>query len=255
MRKVLHYTLLDLARNRFAIGYALLLFVLSFVVFMLEPENAKALITLAQITLASVPLLALVFTIVWSYNQYEFTVLLAVQPLHRRSIVLAQFAAVSIALSAALVLGVGLPIAVWAPGPIGWTLLFTGIALTSVCCALGLWIATAQRDRARAVGIGLVSWVLMVMVWDAVLLWFMYAFSDRPIEPMIVPLAALNPIDLARILIMLRIDLSALLGYTGAVYRDFFGSAGGMLVAFGELLLWTVLPAWAAVRSFRRKDL
>ena len=74
-------------------------------------------------------------------------------------------------------------------------------------------------------------------------------------EPLIVPLAALNPIDLSRMLIMLQVDLAALLGYTGAVYQRFFGSLGGMLASFTALLLWTLIPAWAAVRAFARKDL
>ncbi|QQR85386.1 MAG: ABC transporter permease [Flavobacteriales bacterium] len=255
MWKVFKYTLLDLARNRFAIGYAMLLLAISTALFMLEPDNTKALITLSQVVLALTPLLSLVFTIIWFYNQYEFTVLLAVQPLHRHTITRAQYLAVSTALSASYILGVGLPIAAWAPGPVGWTLLLTGGLLTFVCCALGLWIAVEQRDRAKAVGIGLVAWVLMAIVWDSLLLWIMFSFSDRPIEPLIVPLAALNPIDLSRMLIMLKIDLAALLGYTGAVYEKFFGSMGGMLASLSILLLWALLPCWAAVRVFARKDL
>jgi Cu-processing system permease protein len=124
-----------------------------------------------------------------------------------------------------------------------------------VFSALGMLIAVRQRDRAKAVGIGLVTWVMMVLVYDSLLLWLMFSFSDRPIEPVIVPLAALNPIDLSRILVMLKIDLAALLGYTGAVYQQFFGSVGGMLISFALLLLWVMLPAWGAVRAFARKDL
>ncbi len=99
------------------------------------------------------------------------------------------------------------------------------------------------------------TWVFLVLVYDSLLLWLMFAFSDRPIEPLIVPLAALNPIDLSRMLIMLRIDLAALLGYTGAVYHQFFGSTGGMVVSLLALMLWTALPCWWAVRAFARKDL
>lgn len=255
MWKVYKYTVIDLARNRFAIGYALLLLAISTALFMLEPDNTKALITLSQVVLALTPLLSLVFTIIWFYNQYEFTVLLAVQPLHRGTITRAQYHAVSTALFVSYLLGIGIPILAWAPGAVGWTLLLTGGMLTLVCCALGLWVAVRQRDRAKAVGIGLVAWVLMVLVWDAMLLWIMYSFSDRPIEPLIVPLAALNPIDLSRMLIMLKIDLAALLGYTGAVYEKFFGSTGGMLASLSALALWALLPTWAAVRAFAKKDL
>ncbi len=255
MWKVYKYTLLDLARNRFALGYALLLLLVSIGLFMLEADNTKALISLTQVVLALVPLLALVFTIIYFYNQYEFTVLLAVQPLRRQSIIRAQFLAVGTALLGAFLLGVGLPVIAYAPGPISWTLLLTGAALTMVFCALGMFIAVRQRDRAKAVGIGLATWVFMVLVYDSLLLWLMFSFSDRPIEPVIVPLAALNPIDLSRILIMLKIDLAALLGYTGAVYQQFFGGLGGMLLSFAALMLWILLPAMAATRAFARKDL
>jgi Cu-processing system permease protein len=255
MWKVCKYTLIDLARNRFALGYAVLLLAITVGLFMLEPDNTKALITLSQVVLALTPLLVLVFTIIWHFNQYEFTVLLAVQPLKRSAITRAQYLAVSTALVLSFLIGVGLPLMAWAPGPIAFTLLLTGAALTLVFCALGLWIAVRQRDRARAVGIGLATWVTMMLLYDTFLLWVMFTFSDRPIEPLIIPLAALNPIDLSRILIMLRIDLAALLGYTGAVYQQFFGSGGGMLASAAALLLWAAVPTMLATRAFARKDL
>jgi Cu-processing system permease protein len=68
-------------------------------------------------------------------------------------------------------------------------------------------------------------------------------------------LSSLNPIDLGRIFIMLQLDISALMGYTGAVYKDFFGSASGMLFTTGIMLLWMAIPLWLALRLFRKKDL
>jgi Cu-processing system permease protein len=54
---------------------------------------------------------------------------------------------------------------------------------------------------------------------------------------------------------MLKMDVSALMGYTGALYQDFFGSITGMLFTMGAMLVWIVLPLLAAVRSFKKKDL
>jgi Cu-processing system permease protein len=68
-------------------------------------------------------------------------------------------------------------------------------------------------------------------------------------------LSALNPIDLGRIFIMLKMDVSALMGYTGALYKDFFGSGTGVLFTSGIMLLWIIVPLWLALRSFKRKDL
>ena len=83
----------------------------------------------------------------------------------------------------------------------------------------------------------------------------MFAFSDYPIEPWIVPLAALDPIDLGRIMVLLKVDLAAMMGYSGAVYEKFFGNVRGILVALAALIAWVALPSSFAFRAFRRKDL
>jgi Cu-processing system permease protein len=67
-------------------------------------------------------------------------------------------------------------------------------------------------------------------------------------------LTLLNPVDLARTLLLLSFDLTALMGYTGAVFERFFGSALGIASAAGALLLWTAIPALLGLRSFTRKD-
>ena len=63
-----------------------------------------------------------------------------------------------------------------------------------------------------------------------------------------------NPIDLSRVLIMLKLDISALMGYTGAVFNKFLGTGLGMTVAFGTLLLWVILPVFMFIRKAERKD-
>ena len=68
-------------------------------------------------------------------------------------------------------------------------------------------------------------------------------------------LVALNPIDLARTIVLLQMDVSALMGLTGAVMQEFLGSTLGICYAVGVLLLWIIAPLWIAVRIFRKKDL
>jgi Cu-processing system permease protein len=50
-------------------------------------------------------------------------------------------------------------------------------------------------------------------------------------------------------------DISALMGYTGALFREFLGTGWGISFAAGVLLLWAVVPILWAVRIFKRKDL
>ena len=64
----------------------------------------------------------------------------------------------------------------------------------------------------------------------------------------------LNPIDLSRTLILLELDISALLGYTGAVFKKFFGTNFGLVVSFTMLVLWVILPVLRIVRKSKKKD-
>jgi Cu-processing system permease protein len=80
------------------------------------------------------------------------------------------------------------------------------------------------------------------------------AFADYPLERPALAAMIANPIDLARVLILMRLDVSALMGYTGAVFEKFFGSAGGTALASLALVLWTGVPLLLGARRFQRKD-
>ena len=70
-----------------------------------------------------------------------------------------------------------------------------------------------------------------------------------------VGVVAFNPIDLSRILILLKMDVSALMGYTGAIFKDFFGTQTGLVISFSVLFSWIVIPTWLSLRKFSNKDL
>jgi Cu-processing system permease protein len=64
----------------------------------------------------------------------------------------------------------------------------------------------------------------------------------------------LNPIDLSRILILLKLDISALLGYTGAIFKSFFGTGLGFILSVLMLVCWTAIPVGMMVRNAGKKD-
>lgn len=70
-----------------------------------------------------------------------------------------------------------------------------------------------------------------------------------------VGITALSPIDLSRILILLQLDVSAMMGYTGAIFKDFFGTSIGLVISFTLLILWIVVPFSISLIKFKRKDL
>jgi Cu-processing system permease protein len=202
-----------------------------------------------------VPLISIVFSTVHYYNSYEFIELMLSQPMSRTRILLSEFSGVALSLISAFFIGVGIPVLIFSMDATGLAMIFTGCALTLVFTSIAFWASVKSRDKARGIGFALLLWFYFALIYDGLILLILFAFSDYPLEKLTLVLSALNPVDLGRIFIMLKMDVSALLGYTGALYQDFFGSFTGMLYTMGVMLLWVVVPLYGALRTFKKKDL
>jgi Cu-processing system permease protein len=134
------------------------------------------------------------------------------------------------------------------------TLLALGVILIAVFIGLALWIAIRVEDKARGLGIAVALWLALAIVYDGMVLVGATMFADYPLERPLVAAMLANPIDLARLLLLLRFDTSALMGYTGATFERFFGDAAGLAVASAAVALWLAIPAWRGSRAFQRKD-
>ena len=97
-------------------------------------------------------------------------------------------------------------------------------------------------------------WLFLAVIYDGLFLMSLMLFQEYPLENFSLVSTMLNPIDLSRTLILLKLDISALLGYTGAVFKKFFGSDFGLLISFLMLFLWTFIPIFALVRKSGKKD-
>ena len=255
MMKISKYVLYDILRSIIILAYTLFLFIVSLSMFQMEDNSSKAMLSLLNIVLIVLPLVSLVFTTIHYYNSYEFIELMSSQPMSRTRILLSEFSGVSISLLSAFLLGVGIPVLIFAPNDTGFAILFTGSALTLVFSSIAFFASVCSRDKARGIGFALLLWFYFALIYDGLVLLILFSFSDYPLEKLTLLLSALNPIDLGRIFIMLKMDISALMGYTGALYKDFFGSGTGILFTASIMLLWVIIPLWLAVRKFRRKDL
>jgi Cu-processing system permease protein len=231
------------------------LLLVSFSLFQLEENESKAILGLLNIVLIVVPLISMIFTTIHYYNSYEFIELMLSQPLSRTRILLSEYAGVALSLLSAFFIGVGLPVLFFAFNETGIALLFTGGGLTLVFTSIAFLASVKARDKARGIGSALLLWFYFALIYDGLVLLILFSFSEYPMEKFTLLLSALNPIDLGRIFIMLKMDVSALMGYTGALYKNFFGSGTGVLFTLGIMSIWIILPLWWALRSFKRKDL
>lgn len=255
MARVIKYVFYDILRTRFILLYTLFLLVSTIALFQLDSDPGKVVMSLLNIVLMVVPLVSIVFTTIHFFNSYEFIELMLAQPVNRRVVFLGEYFAVAFSLCVSYVIGIGVPILLYGASASGLTLIYTGIVLTLVFISLAFLASVLTRDKAKAIGIALLFWFYFSLIYDGLLLWVVYTFSDYPLEKLTLFLITLNPVDLARIIMLLQLDISALMGYTGAFYKQFFGSSAGVLFSTGILFVWIIVPLLVALRIFAKKDL
>jgi Cu-processing system permease protein len=255
MKKIIKYVMTDILRNRIVLLYTVFLFIASFSMFSLEDNTSKGLLSLLNIILIVIPLVSIIFSTIYVYNSAEFIELLVSQPLKRKTIWLSLFTGLAASLSLAFLVGTGIPLLVYQPTTIGFMMIVMGILLSIIFVAIAMLAVVKTRDKAKGIGAAILLWLYFSLLFDGLVLFLLFQFADYPLEKPMIGITALNPVDLGRIMILLRMDVSAMMGYTGAIFKDFFGTYTGMIFSFGVMLLWIVIPVWLSGRKFNRKDL
>lgn len=97
-------------------------------------------------------------------------------------------------------------------------------------------------------------WLFFSLLFDGLIMFLLFQLSDYPVEHWIAVIAALNPIDLSRILILLQLDQSAMLGFTGAIFKQTFGSTLGIIISSSLLGIWMFIPFVISLIKFNKKD-
>lgn len=255
MQKVTKYILMDILRNRFIVAYTLVLLLITISLFVIEENPQKALLGIMNVVLFIVPLVSLIFSTIYLYNSSEFIELLLSQPIRRSGLLVKMFLGITLALLGALLIGMGIPILVYAASGVGLSLLLAGVVLTVIFAAIALLASVLTRDKARGIGVSLLLWLYFSFIFDGLVLLILFQFADYPLETPMIVFSMLNPVDIARISFLLQVDVSAMMGFTGALFQSFFGSTAGIFISISVLLAWMGLPLWLAVRKFRVRDL
>ena len=256
---IVRYALRDLLRSRWLIAYALVLGVVTGLLLRFAGSPERAGLSLVSVVLLAVPVVSLVVGVMVVYSAREFTELLLAQPIPRPSVFLAQYVGIVMPLSLALLLGLAVPFAIHgaAFGRGAATLAAlagAGIALTWIFGAVAQLIAVRCEDRVKGLAVGIAVWLALTMLYDGLVLAIAATFSAYPLDRPMLALLIANPVDLARLALLLQFDTAALMGYTGAVFRQFFGTGSGLAIALAALALWVVAPLTFGLRAFARKD-
>ncbi|GAA5521428.1 ABC transporter permease [Aliifodinibius salicampi] len=257
---ILKYQWKDLLRGKWIVGYGLIYLLIADAMIRFGSAGPKALLSVSNIMLLLIPLVGMIYGALYLYQSREFTELLLAQPIDRSSFFWGLFGGLSVPLALAFAVGTALPM-IYTGMILSANLssillvLLLGIVLTILFTGLGFWFGLYFfEDRVKGLGFALVSWLFLAVLYDGLVLLAIFTFGDYPIEKPMLALALANPIDLARITVLLEFDISALMGYTGAVFNRFFGTMLGIGVASASLLVWMGIPLWRSQRQFNRKD-
>jgi Cu-processing system permease protein len=165
------------------------------------------------------------------------------------------FFGLSTSLVVSFLVGSGLPILYFESSPTGLIMILMGCMLSVIFVAIALLTSVITREKTKGIGLAIFLWLYFAIIFDGLVVFFLFQFADFPLEKPMMVISGLNPIDLSRIIILLRLDTLALMGYTGAVFKNFFGNSIGSLSAMITLLLWIAVPLYVSLRVFTKKDL
>jgi Cu-processing system permease protein len=259
MLKILKYSIFDLLRSRWSYVYFIFYLLLGFVLLFLNNDINKAVITLMNIIIVLTPLIGTIFGVMYYYNSKEFTELLLAQPIKRSKIFMGQYLGIALSLTLSLFLGLGIPFVLYglfkSAAIFDFTLLIVvGSFLNFIFVALAYNIALSTENKIKGFGYAILMWLFLAVIYDGIFMISLIVFNEYPLDKFSLIATMFNPIDLSRILILLKLDISALLGYTGAVFKDFFGTSFGFFISMFILFLWVFLPVLRMKYKLKKKD-
>jgi Cu-processing system permease protein len=257
----------DALRNRWLIGYTVLLAVLGFVAALMGARSAAGLglqmfgrttATLTNLCLLLAPLIALSMgsaTIAGERDRGTLEHLLA-QPLERSELLLGKYLGLLAALCMATLVGffpAGLMVVVAAGGvALAHYMLFPllAILLIAAMLALGVLISVRSHGGVQAQGRAILLWFLFVLLYDLLLMGTLVTAGLS--GGALAILLLVNPVDAARVLVVLALEPDLyLLGPAGALLVGHLTRLGTAAVLVTSMFVWTVAPLLLALVSFR----
>jgi Cu-processing system permease protein len=246
-------------RSRWTILYGIFFLLSTLSLFYFSGNLTKSIVSLMNVTLTIIPLISIAFGVMYYYNSREFIDLLLSQPVSRKSVFMGQYFGLAFSLSLSFIFGTLIPYfiyGVFVSADI-WNfliLLVVGVLLTFIFVALAYFITIRNDDKIKGFGLAILVWLYLAVIYDGLMLLFFISFNDYPLEKASILLTVLNPIDLSRVLVLLKLDISALMGYTGAVFNQFFGTTKGMIISLTVMVFWWLVPLAVMIRTVGKKD-
>ncbi|MEJ5351911.1 MAG: ABC transporter permease subunit [Melioribacteraceae bacterium] len=257
--KIIKYQIHDIIRSKWILIYTIFFFAFSYSIFSFSDNFTKIVISLLNVTLLFIPLVSIIFGTIYLYNNKEYIVFMLSQPIKRETLYLGLYFGMAAPLILSFLFGAGIPFLIFVnkftiDNPILFLLITSGILQTLIFSSLAFYITTINENKLLGLGVSIFFWLFFTAIYDGIILLLLNNFQDYPLEKISLALTFLNPIDLARVLLILKLDISALMGYTGAVFQKFFSNSFGIFISLIAMTLWFLIPLIAGLKKFIKKD-
>lgn len=257
--KIIKYQIQDIIRSKWILIYTIFFFAVSYSIFSFSDNFTKIVISLLNVLLLFIPLVSIIFGTIYLYNNKDYIVFMLSQPIKRETLYLGLYFGMTAPLILSFLFGVGIPFLIFInkftiDNSILFLLIASGILQSLIFSSLAFYITTINENKLLGLGVSIFCWLFFAAIYDGLILLLLNNFQDYPLEKISLIITFLNPIDLARVLLILKLDISALMGYTGAVFQKFFSNSFGILFSLVAMIFWLLIPLLAGLKKFIKKD-
>lgn len=251
------FQLKDAFRNRWLLIYGIITWLITDLLIRFSGSEAQVLVSLSNVLILFIPLIAAIQGGMYVYSNRDFVELMLTQPVTRHRLWFSLWTGFIVPFVVVLAAAIMLPFLYFLhSGAIMLqVVLLIGVImlLAGVFSAVAFWISFSVDDRTRGLASLLGLWIGMAIIYDGLILIVLQMFADYPIDGWLLGLTAMNPIDLGRITMLLNMDTSSMMGYTGALFKQWMGP-GGIVFALVLISLWIAGPLFLSYRTFNKKD-
>ncbi len=251
--KLIKYEFYDLFKSKWTIGIFVFYLLLTYGLLYFGKDPIKAIISHNNLSLITLPLFSLLLSAVYFYNNKNFIEFILTQPVRRISLFVSIFISLSLSLSISYLFGSYLPFYYLQSFDLLYAKsLFLTVLLVPLFVSLGLLLALLQRDRLKGIGLIILVWLFFSALYDSLLLYFIIAFSDYPLENLFILLTLSNPIDLVRLNVLMDTGLHEIIGFVGRLLAKYLSYL--FILSLLVSLIYSTLFFTLGIMIFKKRD-
>ncbi|MCB1191657.1 MAG: ABC transporter permease subunit [Leptospiraceae bacterium] len=258
---IIYYEFFENIRNKWLIGYALSFFVLSNLIFLSGSSNSAGTVaSLLNLFLLIIPLFCLLFGSLSFVDSLLFFEMILIRPVSRFELYIGKWIGISLGLAIAFLVGIIPAAIVYVDINDNHFYLFVLLMLFSgflhlIFISISFQLSVMLKTKEVILIVSLLVWFYFYILYDLIILGFSIQFGEYPLEVPVFTSILMNPLDLVRIIILIKMDIGALMGFSAAFFIKYLGGSLGIFISLLFMGLWCFVPLSVGYYLFHKRDM